>query len=437
MKTVLSRRSFLKASLAASAAPLILPSRVLGADGGTSPNNRVTMGLIGCGAMGTADAIHFHNTKQVQLLAFCDVDRAKRDQKKADYEKLYAKEAQQSGWKGLATYNDFRELLARTDLDVVIVATPEHWHAIPVVAAAKAGKDIYCEKPLSYNVRDGQAMVAAVRANKRILQTGSQQRSHGDFFRAVEIVKAGLIGKVHTVYVRVGGPSKFQDAPEEPVPEGLDWDFWLGPAPKRAFNKRIHPGGWRSFREFAGGGTTDWGAHHFDIVQWALGMDGSGPVEYLPAGTDGHPCMGFRYASGTKVYHVFGGAEKKVEWPSPPEGDSNGITFIGDKGWVEVDRAHIRTQPESLLKEIVQLKGQAAFKRVGHHQNFLDCLKTRQDPICHIDVGYRSATVCHLANICHWTGQRFSWDPVKEAITDNPEAAKLLGREGREPWKSA
>jgi predicted dehydrogenase len=389
------------------------------------------MGLIGCGAMGGSDAIHQHNTGQSQVIAFCDVDKPRREAKKVEYEKLYAKEAGRAGWKGIATYNDFRDLIARDDLDAVIIATPEHWHAIPVIEAAKAGKDLYCEKPLAFTVREGRAMVEAVRRYGRVLQTGSQQRSHGEFRRACELVRNGYIGKVHTVYVRIGGPSHDCDVPAEPVPAGLDWNFWVGPAPFREFHHSIHPGGWRSYREFAGGGTTDWGAHHFDIVQWALGMDESGPVEWIPSA----PCVSMRYANGAMVYHVFGKAVNEVKWPSPPEGDSNGITFIGDKGWIEVDRAHIRAEPASILTAHIGTLDAQLFRSPGHHQNWLDCIRSRKRPICDVEVGHRSATVCQLTNICHFTGQRFSWDPAREEITDNPVAARLLDYAKREPWR--
>ena len=431
----MNRRQFLQQSgLAALAVPTFIPARVLGRDGATPPSEKLTIALIGCGGMGEADSSHQHKLGQSQFIAFCDVDKTRRDAKKAEFENLYSGEAGRSRHRGIATYNDFRELLARDDLDAVIIATPEHWHGIPVIEAAKMGKDIYCEKPLAFTVREGRAMVEAVRRYGSVLQTGSQQRSQGEFRHACELVRNGYIGAVHTIYVRVGGPSHNCRLPAEPTPEGMDWNLWIGQAPYRPFNHSIHPRNWRNYSDFAGGGTSDWGAHHFDIVQWALDMDNSGPVEFLPPGTDGHPCLGIRYACGTMVYHVFGPAENRVPWPSPPQGDSYGITFVGDKGWIEVDRAHIRAEPKRILHATIGETEQRLFRSPDHHLNWLDCIRSRQRPICDVEVGHRSATICRLANICHWTQQRFAWDPLHEQITDNPYAARWLDRARRAPW---
>ena len=440
MKTLFSadqratRRLFLKSAFGAAAAPLILPSRVLGRDGQTAPSNRLTFGLIGCGGMGAADAVHIHQNGRAQLLAFADPHKIKRDEFVKTWSGNYAKNAMMGDYKGLKAYADFREILARKDIDGVIVTTPEHWHEMPVLLAAQAGKDIYCEKPLSMRMKEGRRMVDAVRRYGRVLQTGSQQRSSGDFRRAAELVRNGYIGNVNSVYVRVGGPSSECMQPAQPVPEGLDWDMWLGPAPYRPFNSSIHPGGWRSYRDYAGGGTTDWGAHHFDIVQWALGMDESGPVAIVPAGHDNNPALYLRYANGTKVYHVFGDALEKLTWPSPPKGDTNGITFIGDKGWIEVDRGHIRTFPEYLAAQPLAGNDVRLYRSKGHHLDFLDCIWSRQKPICDVEVGCRSASVCHLANIGHWLNRPLRWDPVKENFIGDETACRWLDRPKREAW---
>ena len=435
----LSRRQFLRrattGTAALTAAPLFVPGHVLGANGATPPNSRITMALIGCGSMGSSDATQHQHTGLVQFVAFCDVDKARRDKKKQEFEKLYAAKAGKEKFAGIEVCNDFRELIARRDIDAVDIAMPDHWHAIPVIAAAKAGKDIYGQKPLSLTIREARAMVNAVRENKRVFQTGSQQRSDRRFRLASELVRNGYIGKIKEVYVRVGGPSRPCDLPAEPTPDGLDWNFWLGQAPERPFNQRIHPRAWRAWREYAGGGTTDWGAHQFDIVQWGWGMDESGPVEVIPANDKDRPLLAVRYASGALVYHVFGPAGESVKWPSPPEGDKNGITFVGEKGWIEVDRAHLRTFPESLAE--VQFKpGETRLYESKHHyQNFLDCVKSRQKPICDVEIGCRSVTVCHLINIGHWTGKSFRWDPVKEEIIGEADVAKWVDRERRAPWK--
>jgi predicted dehydrogenase len=384
--------------------------------------------------MGNADAVQFRNTGRTQILAVCDVDRPQREQRCKEYERWYADEARAGQFKGVAAYNDFRELLAREDIDAVLVATPDHWHALPAIAAARAGKDIYGEKPLSLTIREARAMVDAVRENNRVFQTGSQQRSDARFRRACELVRNGFLGKIQSVYVRVGGPSRPCDLPDQPVPEGLDWNRWLGPAPERGFHSQIHPRTWRAWREYSGGGVTDWGAHHFDIVQWALGMDDSGPVEVIPPDDKDHPLLGLRYANGTMVYHVWGPGANKVPWPSPPQGSNNGITFVGENGWVEVDRQHLRCEPEDLLNELVEDLPQPLQRSPGHHRNFLDCVQSRSRPICDVEIGARSVTVCHLANIAYWTKQSFGWDPVKEEILGNAEAAQWLDRERRAPW---
>jgi predicted dehydrogenase len=419
----LSRRSFLKSSLVLSTAPLILPPHVLGRGGATAPNSKLVMGTIGCGNQGRGDTSHFFNMSNIVFTAFCDPDTERREAFKVKY----------GAKSGAQTYNDFRELLGHPDLDAVVIATPDHWHASPAIAAARAGLDIYCEKPLSLTIREARAMVNAVRQNERVFQTGSQQRSHGEFRHACEIIRNGLIGKVREVFVRVGGPSRECDLPPEPVPAGVDWNLWLGPAPWRPFNSHIHPG-WRSWRDYAGGGTTDWGAHHFDIVQWAFGMDESGPVEILPPDDKDRPCLAVRYANGALVYHATGDDAKKLHWPDEPEGDGNGITFVGENGWVEVDRSHIRTFPENLVRwhpgpNDIQLQSNS-----GHHRNFIDCIRTRRRPICDVEIGCRSVTVCHLVNIGHWLQQPFHWDPIKEQIPDNPAAALWLDRAKRAPW---
>jgi len=418
----MNRRQFIKQATL-YAFPLLLPARVLGRGGALAPNSKIVMGTIGCGNQGGSDTAHFINTGQVEFTAFCDPDRARREKFKAKY----------SATGGAQAYNDFRELLARPDLDAVVIATPDHWHALTAIVAARAGKDIYCEKPLSLTIREARAMVTAVRQNHRVLQTGSQQRSHGEFRHACEIVRNGLLGKVHTVFVRVGAPSRECDLPPEPVPAGVDWNLWLGPAPWRPFNGHIHPG-WRSWRDYAGGGTTDWGAHHFDIVQWAFGMDASGPIEVLPPDGKERPCLALRYANGTLVYHAQGDGVPLLRWPAPPQGDGNGITFVGDRGWLEVDRSHLRTSPAHLARWQPGPNDIRLQRTAGHHLNLLECLRTRQRPICDVEIGCRSVTVCHLANLGHWLQQPIRWDPAAEQILGNPDAALWLDRPKREPW---
>jgi predicted dehydrogenase len=424
------RRTLLAAGAAGLALPTIVPARVLAGQGTTPPSDVVRFGLIGCGKMGHADAIHLFNTGRARLVAISDVDTsistATREKFEKDQEPRY-------GTNPIAEHRDFRELIARDDIDAVVVATPDHWHAIPVIEACKAGKDIYCEKPLSLTIREARAMADAVKKHGRVLQTGSQQRSDARFRRACELVRSGAIGKVQRVIVRVGGPSKAFDLPAEPLPEGIDWETWLGPAPQLPYNKRLHPNGWRAYREFAGGGTTDWGAHHFDIVQWALDADSTGPLEAHPPGKD-HKTLTLVYASGTLVQHAPPDGLDRVEWPSPPEGDTNGITFIGEDGWIEVDRKHLRTFPESLAAADLGTDAVCLEQSPGHHRNFLDCMQSRKQPICHVEVGCRSVTVCHLVNIAYWTGRSIRWNPSTEEVVGDADAAAWLDRPRRPPW---
>src|SRR5215471_707051 len=311
MKNRFTRRIFLKTgSASVLGAPLILSSTwsALGAKG---PNDRITLGFIGTGAQGRGLLNNFLRQPDTRVLAVCDVDTTRREHHRKIVDDFYS--AQQSGEsKGCAEYKDFRELLARKDIDAVVIATPDHWHAIIAIAAANAGKDIYCEKPLCQSIHEARAVVNAVRKNNRVFQTGSMQRSSREFRVAVELVRNGRVGKIQKAEVAVGGPAIPCDLPAEAAEPGLDWNFWLGPAPLRSYNSILSPRGvhnhfplWRNYREYGGGGVTDWGAHHFDIVQWALDMDNSGPVEIFPA-SEPNANHGVRlaYANGTQVTHI-------------------------------------------------------------------------------------------------------------------------------------
>src|ERR1043166_9070665 len=307
-----SRRQFLKATAATFVfAPVVIPSSARGADGSTAPSERITVGFIGTGKM--SHDYHLSTLsgfKDVQCVAVCDVDTTRREHAKKYIEDRYAKDGR--GIKGIDAGNDFREIIRRKDIDAVVIATPDHWHAIPVIEACQAKKDVYCEKPLSLTIREAKLMIDAVRKYGRVLQTGSQQRSDKEFRQACELVRNGRIGKVKRVNVDVGGPSRPCDLPGEKLEPGLDWDRWLGPAPKRPYNSVLSPRGihnhfpnWRNYREYSGGMMTDWGAHHFDIAQWGLGMDESGPVEIIPP-TDPKATKGVRYiyANGVEMIHA-------------------------------------------------------------------------------------------------------------------------------------
>ena len=299
MKTNLkiNRRDFLKAtSMLSAAAPFILPSKVWAAD--DAPSNRLTMGFIGMGTQSRGLLSNFL-AQQTRVLAVCDVDTTRRNDAKQKVDKRY-------GNQDCAAYNDFREIIARKDIDAVCIATPDHWHAIPTLAALRSGKDVYCEKPLTHNIHEAVEVLKAVDANGRVLQTGSMQRSSNEFRVACELVRNGVIGEVEKVECSFGDPGRPCDLPEEPLEPGLDWNLWCGPAPSRPYSSVLSPRGihkgipaWRDYLDYGSGGVGDWGAHHIDIAQWGLGMDDSGPVEVIPA-ADANARRGakFVYASG-------------------------------------------------------------------------------------------------------------------------------------------
>lgn len=421
----LTRRTFIGTSLAFGSAALLSSAR---ADvKKTSANERLNLGFIGLGKMNRGHLNHFLGQKDVQVLAICEVDTKRRDNAKELVEKKYAEATKSGTYKGCKTYVDFHELLKRDDIDAVVIATPDHWHAIQAIEACKAKKDIYCEKPLTLTVREAKLLIDAVRKYERVFQTGSQQRSSSEFLQACELVRNGRIGKLKKINVDIGGPSKPCDLPEEKMEPGLDWDRWLGPAPLRAYNSVLSPRGvhdhfpnWRLYREYSGGMMTDWGAHHFDIAQWGLGMDESGPVEIIPP-SDKKAEKGVRYvyANGVEVIHATCG----------------GVQFIGSEGEILVNRGKISSKPENLLKEPLGEKAIRLYKSPGHQRDWLNCVRSRKKPICDVEIGARSVTVCHLGNIAYWTGSKLRWDPKKWELVDNKAAEKLLDVERREKYQ--
>ena len=421
-----TRRRFLKGATtglgAGAIAPYVLTSGALGAAGGRPASERITVGFIGIGNMGGGHLGGCVGDGQLQILAISDVKASRARWGKGVVEGRYAKDRSRGSYKGCELYNDFRDLLARDDIDAILTATPDQWHATVAILAAQAGKDIYSEKPLSLTIREARMMVDAVRRYERVFQTGSQQRSAGNFRFACELVRNGYIGELKQVNVGVGGPSSDRYFKPEPVPPGVDWDRWLGPSPWHPYNStRIsgnYGGGWRLVRDTSGGMMTDWGAHHFDIAQWGMGMDNSGPVEVHPPDRAKRSPLTYRYAGGVVMFH----------------GGANGILFTGTKGKVEVNRGRLRTWPDSLMKVKLAPNDTRLYHSPGHRQDWINCIRTRRRPICDVEVGCRSVTVCHLGNIAWWLGQPFRWDPKTEQILDNPQAARWLDRPKREPY---
>ncbi len=307
----------------------------------------ITLGFIGNGRQGLGLQRSFLSTGEAQIVATCDVYAAKTKNFIDKANAFYANKTGKADYKSCTPYSDFREVLARKDIDAVVIATPDFWHAVLGVKAAEAGKDIYCEKPLTLTIKEGRALVNSVHKHKRAFQTGSMQRSWPEFRQTAELIRNGYIGDIKTIKVSVGGPPVPYNLPEEKLPEGLDWDFWLGPNFYQHYNNQIAPAvdadfwaKWRDYKEFGGGGMTDWGAHMFDIVQWALDMDHSGPTDIIaPDGKD-HPFLTYRYKNGITMTHE-------------NFGKNNAIRFIGSKGQIDVQRHKLITTPEALKDKVI------------------------------------------------------------------------------------
>lgn len=425
-----SRREVVAGAAASLALPFLSASSVPAQDKtkAAPANERLTIGFIGMGMMNRGHLGYFLGQKDTQVVAVCDVDTTRRETAKKTVETRYAEAVKSGAYKGCAAYKDFRELLGRKDIDAVVIGTPDHWHAIPAIEACQARKDVYCEKPLSLTIREAQAMVEATRKYERVFQTGSQQRSSREFRTACELVRNGYIGTVKRVIVDVGASSKPCDLPEEKMEPGLDWDLWLGPAPMRPYNSILSPRGnhnhfpnWRNYREYSGGMMTDWGAHHFDITQWGLGMDHSGPVEIIPP-QDPNATHGVRYlyANGIEVIH----------------GSSGGVLFVGTEGEILVNRGKLTSKPAELIKEVLGPGDARLYDSPGQQRDWLNCIKTRRKPICDVEIGARSVTVCHLGNIAYWTHKKLRWDPKRwELVNGDSEAIRWLDRERRDPWQ--
>jgi predicted dehydrogenase len=426
-RTATTRRTFLKRAAQASAGwalavPTFVRASAIGS-GRSVPSERITLGFIGLGWKGFEGCWGsllqtFIADSSAQVLAVCDVDRRYRERAKQFVDQTY-------GNHDCAVYRDFRDLIIRSDVDAVVIATPDHWHAVQTIWACREGKDVFCEKPLALTVHEARAMVTAARRYGRVVQTGSQSRSNGRIRFGCEVVRQGRIGKLSEVHVTCGPPSVPCPLPAETVPDFLDWDLWLGPAPWRPYHSQIHPVNFRAWHDYSGGGMTDWGAHHFDIAQWALDMDHTGPVEIIPP--DGHEYrqLTMKYANGIVVRHT--GYDV-----------TEGVTFVGSQGRVNMMAISGKTvfEPDHLGRECRDLEIQAndLLGNKGHYANFLECIRSRKQPSADVEIGCRSVTVCHLANIALALGRRLKWDPARERFADDSQADRFLSRAQREPW---
>ena len=411
------RRQFLESTAAASvlaAAPLFVPARAFGA------NERIVTGHIGVGGQGNANLKGFLKN----AVAVCDVDQTRAA--------TTAKKVEEAGNK-CEVFADYRKLLERKEIDAVVISTPDHWHALTTIHACDAGKDVYCEKPLSLTIAEGRQMVEAARTNQRVVQTGSQQRSTKEFRTACELVRNGVLGKLSTILVGIPKCNHAgEPVPDADPPSGFDYDMWLGPAPQRPYNeKRVHYF-FRFFWDYSGGQMTNFGAHHLDIAQWALGMDGSGPVSVEGAG-EFHPQMWHEVTEKCRATHTYADG-KKVIVGQQQDDIPGGVTFIGSEGKLLVNRGKLTAEPKEILD--YQFKdGDVRLQESGnHHDNFLACIKSRELPICDVEIGHRSATVCHLGNIAIRLGRKLTWDPAKERFVGDDEANTWLSRPYRSPW---
>jgi predicted dehydrogenase len=442
-----TRRRFLQNSALLAAAPLILPSRVWSQE--TAPGKRLGIGFIGMGKQMRAHLKNCLRRDDVQVIAVCDVDTTRREDAKKRTEEAYA-EKTGSTYRGCAAYNDFREVLGRKDIDAVVIATPDHWHAYVAIAAVKAGKDVYCEKPLTHNVREAVELVKAVRQANRVFQVGSQQRSSKEFRVAAELVRNGVLGRVDAVHVSFGDPAQPFHEPEEPLEPGLDWKMWCGPGPLVHYSPVLSPRGlhdhfpkWRDTWEFGGGMITDWGAHHIDIAQWALNADGNGPVEVRAPQQWETAKRGAQlvYADRTVLTHVRG----------------KGVSFYGTEGECHVNRGKFELimagktvhkfwdkevdKTTSMEREVTLTEREfladakvKLYNSKSHFQDFIDCVQSRKRPICDVEIGASSAIACHVMNFAYHYGANAKWNPAKHRFASGGSSKWLTRDRYRDGW---
>jgi predicted dehydrogenase len=449
-RSTLSRRRFLGrtavAGASAVAAPCLLPGSALGLEDRPAANERINVALIGTGNQGTHDLGNFLGDGRVQVVAVCDVNRESagywggtvrgREPARRMVDERYAAQRASGQYQGCADYVDFREVLGRKDIDVVEVCTPDHWHALLVIEACRAGKDIYCQKPLSLTIPEGRAMSDAVKRYGVVFQTGSQQRSDHNFRRAAELVLNGRIGKLETVECGLpGGRPDFGKTggrkQPEPVPTDFDYDRWLGPAPYAAYCPARTHVNFRWVLDYSGGQLTDWGGHHPDCAQWGMGTQYTGPVEIRAAKGSFPPDPVW----DTATDYYFEAVYKNGVTMIVSNRVRGGVTWKGTEGQVWANRGRHDADPKSILDSKIGPDEIHLYESSNHFRNFIDCVLSRKEPVAPVEVAHRSITICHLGNIAMQLGiDGFRWDPDKEKIVDNPEAARMLHRAYREPW---
>ncbi|MFV1967612.1 MAG: Gfo/Idh/MocA family protein [Pirellulaceae bacterium] len=432
-----TRRRFLQLA-AAAATPAIVPATALGDNERAASGERITLGMIGSGSRAGQLAVHLLGMPDVQIVATCDPFLNKRQGLKNSIEQAYANRRKDGTFKGCDDYNDFRDLLARTDIDAVVITTPENWHALTAIAAADAGKDIYCEKAMTRTIAEGRALVKTVRQHKRVFQVGQQQRSDPIFALAVSMVRSGDLGELRTIKVGVPGNPTGPPVNPQPVPEGFDYDLWLGPAPAEPYQpERVVNTVWMSTCDYSIGYQAGWGCHHADVAQWAGDTDQTGPVEAESRGT--FPTEGIcncpiswhselRYANGVRL--IFTSTDE----------NAMGIRFEGSEARIYVNRGRIEAGPDA-FKAVLQSRLPPGYVHhayrdasPAHLRNFLDGVRSRQDPVAPVEIGHRTNIVCHLSDIATRLRRKLLWDPENEQFVDDEQANKMLSRTMRSPW---
>ncbi|MFP4055749.1 MAG: Gfo/Idh/MocA family protein [Candidatus Brocadiia bacterium] len=428
-----SRRQFIRGLAAAACGPYVLTSPALGAGDAEPASERVVLGCIGVGPRGRLNQRGLMH-RGGQVVAVCDVEAAARQRAARIADDFYARRAGSASYRGCAAYADFRQLLARDDIDAVMIATPDHWHVPIAIAAAKTGKDTYVEKPLGTTIAEGRALVRAVRRYQTVFMHGTEQRSFRQFRHACELARNGYLGELHTIRVACPGGQSTGVHPPQPVPQGLDYDLWLGPAPWKPYTPaRVRPGGWYFISDYAPSGfVAGWGVHHLDIAQWALDADRSGPVEV--EGRGAFPAEGlfdtplswnidYTYANGVRVNFT------------DNRQNAQGVRLEGSEGWVHVTRGSIEAQPRSLLDVTIRPGEVHLYRTRSDDANFLQCVRSRAETASPIEAAHRSTSACYLGNIALRLGRKLRWDPQTEHFVDEPQADRMLARAMRAPWR--
>jgi len=426
----INRRGFLKtvtgAAAGAIAFPYIVPSSVFGADGKVAPSNKLLVGMIGVGSQGTWDMRGFLNSDEALVAAVCDIDQKRQKTAKFEVDQKY-------GNSDCKTYDDFREVIGRSDIDIIATAIPDHWHSIPAIMAAQAGKDIHGQKPLARTIKEGRAICDAVKRYGVIWQTGSWQRSKDNFRQASELVINGRIGKISRVEVGLPTGSSAKNNPVQPVPTGVDWDFWLGPAPWTPFRGILH-WDWRWIMDYSGGQMTDWAGHHIDIAHWGLGLDRTGPVEVEGHGNIPKDGM-FNVPTTYKVVTKYANGIEMIIANDQQVPHGMGTCWYGEKGWIHVTRDQpVHTNRPEIFEEKIGPNEIHLEVSLDHHQNFLNAIKTRRETITPAEIAHRSLTPALLGEISMAVGRKLKWDPDKEVIIGDEEASRMLSRPMRSPW---